>query len=82
MNQTGANVEDQTSYFVVRPEETRAFGTGPSSYIPTLGAATTAVDQYRTAGIHSTNLPELNAAFTDITAVAAIAKVAEGNVSV
>jgi hypothetical protein len=65
----------------VHGDESRAGGTGPSSSIPTFGAATTALDQYRTAGIHSSNLPEIGAAFTDVSAVAAISKIAEGGVS-
>jgi hypothetical protein len=74
-------MEDRTSYFVINYDETRGAGSGPSSFIPTLGAASTALDQYRTAGIHSTNLHELGAAFTDITAIAALAKVAEGGLA-
>lgn len=62
------------------PDETRGFGAGPSSPIPTLGAATTAVDQYRTVAV-STNLPNLGAAFTDLEAVASLARVAEGGIS-
>jgi hypothetical protein len=75
------DMEDRTSYFVINYDETRGAGSGPSSFIPTLGAASTALDQYRTAGIHSTNLHELGAAFTDITAIAALAKVAEGGLA-
>lgn len=74
-------MEDLTSYFVTSYDETRRGGSGPSSDIPTLGAATSAIDQYRTAGIQSTNLPELGAAFTDVTAITALTKVAEGGLA-
>lgn len=71
---------DRTTYIVTRPDETRGYGSGPSSYIPTFGAATTAIDQYRTVGIHETNLGSLSVALTDIPSVAAIAKIAEGGI--
>jgi hypothetical protein len=74
-------MSDQTSYFVLYPDETRGYGAGPSSYIPTYGSATTAVDLYRTVGVASTTLPQLGAAFTDIYAVAAVSRVAEGGIS-
>jgi hypothetical protein len=72
---------DQTSYLVFRPDEVRGFGSGASSHIPSLGAETSAIDQYRIAGVHLTNLPELGGAFTDVKASAALAKVAEGGIS-
>lgn len=71
-------MKEKTSYFVTRHDEIKGAGSGPSSHIPTLGAATTAIDQYRTAGIHSTNLPECGAAFTDVAALSALSRVAEG----
>jgi hypothetical protein len=74
-------MEDDSQYFVLYPDETRGFGSGPSSPIPTFGAATTAVDQYRTVAVANTNLPDLGAAFTDVNAVAAIARVAEGGIT-
>ncbi len=70
----------KTSYIVTRLDETRGDGQGPSSYIPTFGAATKAIDQYRTVGIHETNLGSLSVALTDIPSVAAIAKIAEGGI--
>lgn len=72
---------DQTSYAVFHIDETRARTGGASSIIPALGAATSAVDQYRTVGIHETTLPDLGAAFTDIEAVAAISRIAEGGLT-
>jgi hypothetical protein len=75
------NMDDHSQYLVLYPDETRGFGNGPSSYIPTFGAATTAIDQYRTVAVASTILPDLGAAFTDIYAVAAIARVAEGGIT-
>lgn len=74
-------MDDQTLYVVTHEDETRARGGGASSLIPTLGAATTVLDQYRTVAIHETNLPDLGAAFTDVAAVAAIAKIAEGGIT-
>lgn len=71
---------DHTKYLVTRPDEARAGGSGPSSSIPTFGAATTAIDQYRTVGIHDTNIGDLSVALTDIPSVAAIAKIAEGGI--
>ena len=65
----------------MRQDETRAQGSTASSPIPTFGAATTAIDQYRTVGIYETNLQELNVALTDVNAVIAISKVAEGGLS-
>jgi hypothetical protein len=74
-------MEDRTQYLVRYADEMRDVGVGPSSYIPTFGAAASAIDQYRTVAVASTNLPELGAAFTDIQAVAALAKVAEGGIA-
>jgi hypothetical protein len=74
-------MEDNSQYLVLYPDEMRGLGIGPSSSIPTFGAAATAIDQYRTVAVSSTNLPELGAAFTDIHAVAALAKVAEGGIA-
>ena len=73
--------QDRSSYIVSRPEETRATGSPASSLIPTHGAAATAVDQYRTVGIYSNGLTNARAAFTDITAVASLSKIAEGGIS-
>ncbi len=72
---------DHTTYIVTREDETRARGSVAGSYIPTFGAATTAIDQYRTVGIHDTNLGTLSVALTDIPSVAALAKIAEGGIS-
>ena len=72
---------DRTTYFVTRHDETRATGSPASSDIPTLFAATKAFDQYRTVGICETNLNELNVAFTDVGAVSAICKIAEGGIA-
>src|SRR5688572_21767281 len=74
-------MEDKTTYLVTRLDEMPGIGQGAGSYIPTFGAATTAVDQYRTVAVHQTNLPEQGAAFTDVTAAAALAKIAEGGLS-
>ncbi len=74
-------MEDHSQYLVLYPDESRGLGNGPSSYIPTFGAATTAVDQYRTVAVASTNLPEVGGAFTDVRAVVAIARVAEGGIN-
>lgn len=71
----------RTSYLVTRFNEQGSNGHPFSPYIPTLGAATTAVDLYRVAGIYDTNLPDIGASFTDVSAVAAISKVAEGGIS-
>jgi len=75
-------MDDQSQYLVLYPDEVRGLGKGPSSAIPSAGAATTAVDQYRTVAVASTNLPALGAAFTDVYAVSAISRVAEGGISV
>lgn len=48
-------IEDETSYIVTSPDEVRGLGRGPSSYIPTFGAATSAIDQYRTIAVQQTN---------------------------
>jgi|GEM_PF-2194216 len=72
---------NRSGYIVSRPEETRATGSPASSYIPTHGAATKAVDQYRTVGIYSNGLANARAAFTDVTAVASLSKIAEGGLS-
>ena len=74
-------MQDYSRYQVLYPDEMRGFGNGPSSAIPTFGAATTAIDQYRIVEVATTNLPELGAAFTDIHAVASLAKVAEGGIA-
>ncbi len=73
--------QDHTVYVVTRPEETRGLTAGPSSFIPSTGVATTAVDQYRVVGIHSTNYADLGVAFTDIAAAIALSKIAEGGIS-
>jgi hypothetical protein len=72
---------DRSQYYVIRLDEVRGFGSGPSSPIPSLGAATTALDQYRTVAVALTNLPDLGAAFTDVHAVASISRVAEGGIA-
>lgn len=69
--------QDNTRYIVTRPDEMRGTGNGPSSPIPTLGAATRAIDQYRTIAVHSSNLAAIGAAFTDVNAVNALTKIAE-----
>ena len=71
---------DRTTYFVTRMDEMRARmgGAGPSSIIPTIGAATTVIDQYRTFGIGETNIHDLNIALIDIPSVRAVSKLAEG----
>lgn len=71
---------DRTTYMVTHLDEGRSSPHGPSSHIPTLGAATTAIDQYRTIGIHETNLNDLSVALTDIESVLAISKIAEGGI--
>jgi hypothetical protein len=72
---------DQISFIVTQPEETRAKGSPASSPIPTLGAAATAVDLYRILGVSQSNLDQISIAFTDVASVAALSKIAEGNVS-
>lgn len=74
-------MDDRTRYWVVIPDETSGGKGGPGSHIPTFGAATSALDLYRTVGVAETNLPELKAAFTDVSAVAALSKIAEGGIS-
>jgi len=74
-------VSDSTQYLVWRPEETRGVGSGPSSLIPTIGSAASAIDQYRIVSLASTNLPELGAAFTDVDALVALTKIAEGGIT-
>lgn len=54
--------------------------TQPSSFIPSIGSATTAVDQYRTAAIHSSNLTEINAIFIDSCAIASLGRLLDGKV--
>ncbi|MHA6644607.1 hypothetical protein [Mesorhizobium sp. A623] len=73
--------DDRVQYIVARQEETRATGSIASSYIPTFGAATTAVDQYRIVGLHTSNLAEIGTAFTDITEVSALSRIAEGRIN-
>ena len=74
-------MDDHLQYLVLYPDESRGLGNGPGSHIPTLGAATDAIDQYRTVAVASTNLPALGGAVTDVCAVAAIARVAEGGIT-
>lgn len=74
-------MDDHSQYLFLYPDETRGLGNGPSSPIPTFGAPTTAIDQYRTVAVASTNLPDLGGAFTDVCAVAALAHIAEGGIT-
>ena len=74
-------MNDRSRYMVLFPDETRGGSSGPSSPIPTLGAASTAFDLYRTVAVAETNLPDLGAAFTDVSAVAAISQIAEGGIT-
>jgi hypothetical protein len=71
-------VRDKTTYYVFHEDETRATGSLAGSYIPTIGAPASAIDQYRTFGIHETNLNTLSVALTDVGAVTAVSKIAEG----
>ncbi|WP_148294170.1 hypothetical protein [Azospirillum sp. B506] len=74
-------MQQSSQYIVLYPDEMMGYGNGPGSYIPTLGAASTAIDQYRVVAIASTNLPEIGAAFTDVYAVSAISRIAEGGIT-
>lgn len=74
-------MEDHSEYVVLYPEESLSFGGSPSSVIPSIGTATTAIDQYRIVAVALTNLPEAGAAFTDVEAVVAVTKIAEGGIS-
>jgi hypothetical protein len=70
---------DGTLYAVAHAEESKTrYGYGSS--IPTFGAATSVLDQYRTVGVVESQLAQLGAAFTDVAAVAAISKIAEGGI--
>jgi hypothetical protein len=73
-------MEEHSQYLVV-PDEVLGFPNSPSLAIPTFGAATTPIEQYRTVAVASTNLPDLGVAFTDGNAVAAISLVAEGGLT-
>ena len=75
-------MEEHSQYLVVVvPDEVLGFPNSPSLAIPTFGAATTPIEQYRTVAVASTNLPDLGVAFTDGNAVAAISLVAEGGLT-
>ncbi|PKR55254.1 hypothetical protein [Thalassospira marina] len=69
-----------TQYYVMHPDESRFKNPTGTSFIPTYGAPATAVDTYRILGVHTTDLPTKNAAFTDIKSVQAISKIAEGDI--
>jgi hypothetical protein len=58
-----------TSYIVWQREEMREAGGLQGATIPMIGAETTPIDQYRIAGIHETELSELNVALTDVASV-------------
>jgi hypothetical protein len=73
-------MDDHTAYWAL-PDKFHGLGNGPSAAIPTLGAAASAIDQYRMVAVASTNLPEVGGAFTDVNAVAAIARLAEGGLT-
>jgi len=74
------NTEDNSKYFVAWRDETIQLGGAASSPIPSIGAATKALDQYRILGIETTNLADLGVAFTDVRAVASLSKIAEGGI--
>lgn len=73
---------DDVLYIVTHEDEGRAPGmmAGAGSFIPSIGIATTAIDQYRTVGIYSNNLRDLGVAVTDVPSMAALSKIAEGDV--
>lgn len=71
----------EASYWVAYEDETRAKGSPASSYIPTLGYPTTAIDLYRTVAVAHTDAPEVGGAFLDIQSAAALSKLAEGGIT-
>ncbi|WP_155914629.1 hypothetical protein [Asticcacaulis sp. AC460] len=68
-------------FLVTRPEEARLRTGISTAVIPSFGAVTQAVDQYRAVSIYDTNLPDMGASFLDVASVAAISKIAEGGVT-
>lgn len=69
------------SFLVAYGDETKEKGSPASSYIPTLGYPTTAVDLYRTIAVHQTDALSAGGAFLDIESAATLAKLAEGGLS-
>lgn len=63
------------------PDETSGWRGGASSSIPTIGAATSALDAYRIVGVEYSHEANIGAAFTDVEAIRALALIAEGPVS-
>lgn len=64
-------------YLVTRPDESVS-RSGISTYIPTLGHPASAIDIYRTAGIHSVENKPSSWCFTDLEAAAALGRVIDG----
>ncbi len=75
--------QDNVTYLVTNLDEGRAPGimAGAGSFIPSIGLATSAIDMYRTVGIHSSNLAEMSMSLTDIMSINSLSKVAEGGIS-
>ncbi|CAN5247283.1 hypothetical protein BH10PSE7_BH10PSE7_27870 [soil metagenome] len=74
-------MSDGPSYFVTRPDEMSTGFGRPGSPIPTLGSPASAFDQYRTIALHKSDMREGGVAFTDVGAVVALAKIAEGGLT-
>lgn len=64
-------------YLVTRPDES-ATQSGMSTYIPTLGHPASAIDIYRTVGVHSIENKPPSWCFTDLEAAAALGRVVDG----
>lgn len=64
-------------YLVMRGDES-ASRSGMSTYVPTLGHPASAIDIYRTVGIHSVENRPPSWCFTDLEAAAALGRVVDG----
>lgn len=71
----------KASFWVAYGDETRAKGSPASSFIPTIGYPTTAIDLYRTVGVSQSDAADAGLAFLDIEAAASLSKLAEGGIT-
>jgi hypothetical protein len=71
----------KATFCVAYGDETRAKGSPASSFIPTLGYATTAIDLYRTVGVLQSDAADVGVAFLDVEAAASLSRLAEGGIT-
>lgn len=64
-------------YLVTRPDESASRG-GMSTHIPTLGHPASAIDIYRTVGVHAVENKPPSWCFTDLEAASALGRVIDG----